>query len=1085
MRFGDLPGSAQWYVGGICMLAVVLAALAALQPGAQAPLELLAMCALAAAIAHSFPVSTPSKQTYHVSLPLLIAALILLSPLQLVALLGFVHLAEWLRRRNSITAQLFNAAAYTVTGLMAQAAYRALWPAAGDLSVDIRQPAFLVAGLGAAVIFALLNRCLVGVAIWFGNRISPQDLHLFETEGLLRDLVLLLMGVPLAHLVVMAPWAAAIGAAPLWLIHRVLDLPNLRSQSRQDDLTGLFSATYLTESCTHELNRARRFNRPLSLLLLDLDGLGQLTAAHGTHAGDDALCATARTIGRTIREYDLPARVGGGLFAVLLPETDLAQAQDVAERIRRDVAARRLEVPNSVELTRLTVSVGGAVLAGGTGSAAQLFEAARTALERARHDGGNQIEFVAIEAKLAKAAPPSVGEPGIATLVLGEPERLAASRVRAVREAECSAAPRIGASGEPGPSAAPPVRPAGEAECSVAPNVRAAGFHSLVLEKLGGSRAAGFLSLVLLRTGGSRAAAGGVQFARSQRRWSAAYRRAARAGVVVLAAILLVFGLLWSVPTLDWRLLAVLFSVAALAGLTFHFKSLSVALALAIELHRSPARLWLARYWRLWPLYLALGATGLLVGYAYTRFGLIGAIALAAAALLFRQVAGQYVDRTLESVRTLRTANEQLEHQAFHDPLTSLANRTLFSERLERAMVRSVEGSVAVLYLDLDNFKIVNDTFGHASGDALLLAATDRIRECVRREDTIARLGGDEFTVLLEDMRDPSDAVRMAERIGESLAQSFALAGQEVFVSASIGIAVDTDRSHKPDDLMREADMAMYRAKSGGKARYEIFDTSQGTLAMERLELETELRNAADRGQLTLHYLPVVDLLSGNLDAVEAVLRWRHPRRGLVAALEFMAVAEQTGIVLDLGKWSLNQACRDAAAWQVERPGVVVQVNLSTLELQRASLVEFVAEALAAADLPASCLRLEIPERSFAGNTEATADVLGALQAMGVRIALDDVGDGTSSLAWLSRSPVDTLKIGAAASDSPALVRASVALGHALGMTVTAQGVDTVEQAVRLAALGCRHGQGELYGDPRTAASLADPLAVRVAARAA
>ena len=225
----------------------------------------------------------------------------------------------------------------------------------------------------------------------------------------------------------------------------------------------------------------------------------------------------------------------------------------------------------------------------------------------------------------------------------------------------------------------------------------------------------------------------------------------------------------------------------------------------------------------------------------------------------------------------------------------------------------------------------------------------------------------------------------------------------------------------------------MYRAKSGGKARYEIFDTGLGTRAMERLELETELRHAADRGQLVLHYQPVVDLLSGSIDAVEALLRWQHPRRGLLEPIEFMAVAEQTGIVLELGKWGLNEACRDAAAWQVERPGLVVQVNLSTLELQRASLVELVAEALAATDLPAGCLSLEVPERAIAGNTEATTSVLAGLQSLGVRIALDDVGDGESSLAWLSRSPVDTLKIGASAADSPALVRASVALGKRPG----------------------------------------------------
>ena len=983
MRFGVLPGTAQLYVASICMLAVLLAALAALQPAAQAPLELFAMLGLAAAVAHSFPVSSPGKQAYHVSLPFLVAAIILLAPVQLVALVGFVHVAEWLRRRRSVTAALFNTAAFAITGLVAQAAYRGLWPAQGDLTADLRQPAFLVAGLAAAIIFALLTRCLVSVAIWLGNSIAPPNQHLFEAEGLLTDGILLLMGVPLAHLAVIAPWAAAIGAAPLWLIYRVLDLPNLRSQSRQDGLTDLFTAPYLTESCTHELNRAQRFDRPLSLLLLDLDGYAQLNAAHGTQAGDAALRATARAVSRTIREYDLPARLVGGSFAVLLPETNLAQAQEVGERIRRDVAERQHEILNSVDQTRLTVSIGGTVLDGGTANSDQLFEAAQAALARAKRDGGNQIEFAGVQVTPSTAAEPVASE---------------------------------------------------------------------------------------------------AYYSRSRHSWTAAQWLALR---VVLGGLVMV-GLVWSTPTLNWQMRAVLASAAVLAGLGFYFKSLSVALALAIELHRSPARLGVARYWRLWPVYLALCATGLLVAYSYFKFGLMAAIALAAAALLCRQLAGQYVKRTLESVRTLRTANEQLEHQAFHDPLTSLANRTLFAERLERAMVRSTDTSVAVLFLDLDNFKTVNDTLGHGAGDALLLAATDRLRECVRREDTIARLGGDEFTVLLEDMRDPSDAVRMAERIGEALATPFELAGQQVVISASIGIALDTDRSHKPDDLLREADMAMYRAKSGGKARYEIFDTGLGTRAMERLELETELRAAAERGQLVLLYQPIVDLGTGSIDAVEALLRWQHPRRGLLEPIEFMAVAEQTGIVLDIGRWGLHQACRDAAGWQVERPGLVVQVNLSPLEVQRSALVELVAEALAATGLPPGCLRLEVPESLVARNGQVNAGVLDDLQGLGVRIALDDVGDGVSSLAWLSRTPVDMLKIGSSAADSPALVRATVALGAALGMTVTAQGVDSADQAVRLAALGCRHAQGDLYGAPQTAESIAaDPLGARVTARAA
>jgi diguanylate cyclase (GGDEF)-like protein len=789
-----------------------------------------------------------------------------------------------------------------------------------------------------------------------------------------------------------APWAAVAGAAPLWLIYRVLDLPNVRARSRQDGLTELFTAQYLTESSTRELHRARRFNQSMTLLLVELDGLSQLNAEYGHQAGDAVLRGTAQRINYAKREYDLAARLGAGLFGVLLPDTDLAQAQRVAERIRRGTSDGRYQIPTSVEQTQLTVSIGGAVLLGGQGTVAELFAAAQAALAQSKRLGGNQIEFVVTQ---TISAPPAVSP--------------------AVEVSDIAAA-------------LSPALPAFEAE------------HA--------------------------ADAGSVSH-----RWGD-FR-----GIVLLGLVALVVGvsLLWSTAELDWRRLVVLAGLATLAGLAFYFKPLTVALTLAVDQQRSP-RLWTARYWRLWPMYLALGVTGLLVAYAYYRFGVIGAFATGAAAMLFRQLAHRYIEGTFESVRKLRVANEQLEHKAFHDPLTRLANRALFAERLGHAMVRAGDGSIAVLFIDLDNFKHVNDTLGHAVGDALLIATTARLQTCVRREDTIARLGGDEFTVLLEDMRDPSDAARMAERIGELLRTPFELDGQLVVVSSSIGVALDTDRSHAPDDLMREADMAMYRAKSAGRARYEIFDTGMGTRATERLELETALRRAVAAHELVLHYQPVVELATGALDAVETSLRWRHPHRGLLEQVEFQAVAEETGIMLDLGQWALFQACRDGARWQATRPGLVIQVKLSRAELDLPAFVALVAGALAASDLPAGCLLLEVPESVVADNGRAVAAVLDDLQRLGVRVALADVGAGVSSLAWLSRTPVDVLKMAPLAADSPALVRATVALGTALGMQVSACGVEHPDQAALLALFGCRQAQGSLYGRPQTARSIDDLL---------
>jgi predicted signal transduction protein with EAL and GGDEF domain len=321
----------------------------------------------------------------------------------------------------------------------------------------------------------------------------------------------------------------------------------------------------------------------------------------------------------------------------------------------------------------------------------------------------------------------------------------------------------------------------------------------------------------------------------------------------------------------------------------------------------------------------------------------------------------------------------------------------------------------------------------------LLVAATERLLQCVRREDSIARLGGDEFTVLLEDMHDPSDAARLAERIGEALRTPFQLAGQQVNISSSIGIAVDTDRSHQPDDLLREADMAMYRAKSAGKACYEIFDTRTGMRATERLELETELRHAAQRAELVLKYESIVDLTSGRIDAVEALLRWQHPRRGLLDAAEFLQVAEESGIIVELGRWAVHQACNDAVRG---RGTNVVQVQLSTRELAQPGLLESISASLAETGLAPERLRLAVPESALATDAEATAATLDAVQNLGVRLALTHVGGGPSSLAWLSRVPVETLVLAASTLESESLMRAYRALGATLDMKVAANTAD-------------------------------------------
>jgi diguanylate cyclase (GGDEF)-like protein len=369
----------------------------------------------------------------------------------------------------------------------------------------------------------------------------------------------------------------------------------------------------------------------------------------------------------------------------------------------------------------------------------------------------------------------------------------------------------------------------------------------------------------------------------------------------------------------------------------------------------------------------------LLLAVAYHVFGLIGAAAFAVLPIVMRYVTKQYLDRAVDNVRRLRTLNEQLEHRAFHDPLTNLANRALFTERLEHAFRRPGQATIVVLFIDLDNFKIVNDTLGHAAGDALLTIATQRLRQCVRWEDTIARLGGDEFTVLLENVRDIGDVARSAERIAEALRRPFDLEGQEAHVSASIGVALDTDRGHGPDDLMREADMAMYRAKQSGKSRYEIFDPGMNAAAMERLGLETDLRFAVEREELTLLYQPLLNLTTGALESYRAHLCWQHPRHGLLDAAAFSDVADGAGTLATLERWALEQACRDARLLPAP-----VSSSLSPRTLELTALGELVDAALASSGLPAARLVLGCAESDAAREPEAVQDAFSMLRARGI-----------------------------------------------------------------------------------------------------
>ena len=425
-----------------------------------------------------------------------------------------------------------------------------------------------------------------------------------------------------------------------------------------------------------------------------------------------------------------------------------------------------------------------------------------------------------------------------------------------------------------------------------------------------------------------------------------------------------------------------------------------------------------------------------------------------------------------------KALEEKLTHQAFHDSLTNLPNRAAFRIHLDHALQGDTERRIAVLFLDLDDFKAVNDTLGHDIGDQLLAAVGARIASTLRPGDTVARLGGDEFAVLLKNMEDEQIAARVAERITRQLAPPFAIGGKEISMQASIGIAGLVSGQEAAEELIRNADVAMYIAKSKGKARYVEYEASLAMAAVDRMEIEHDMQVALHEKQFLLHYQPVVMLESGAIHSVEALVRWNHPRRGLLYPADFIAVAEQSGMIVELGRWVMQQAARDGRRWQVRYPStpamaMQVSVNLSGRQLQRPEVIKEVIDAVDAAGLDPQSLILELTESVLMADTEPVARTLQELRSLGFRLALDDFGTGYSSLGHLRDFPVDILKmdgsfvagIGNGLADG-AILRAVIGLANSLGLMTIGEGIERQEQLAALNAMGCHAGQGFYLSKP-------------------
>jgi diguanylate cyclase (GGDEF)-like protein len=438
------------------------------------------------------------------------------------------------------------------------------------------------------------------------------------------------------------------------------------------------------------------------------------------------------------------------------------------------------------------------------------------------------------------------------------------------------------------------------------------------------------------------------------------------------------------------------------------------------------------------------------------------------------------IARSIRYAIERKRAEVALAHQALHDPLTRLPNRALFLDRLEQALARAQRSSIgiAVLFLDLDRFKVINDSLGHDAGDRLLVDVANRLQGVVRPGDTVARFGGDEFTILCDEVGGERDAVLIAERVASAVGAPFTLDDNEAFLTTSLGIALTTGHENsRAEALIRDADAAMYRAKERGKSRYELFDSAMRARAVDRLDIENALHRALDRGEFRVFYQPAVDLQTGDLVGIESLVRWQHPERGLVGPDQFIALTEETGLIVPLGSWVLREACRQWQRWEESgTPTPRISVNLSARQLGQPDLVDVVVDVLDETGMDPARLSLEITESTVLEDTESALGTLEALKGQGVRISLDDFGTGYASLALLKRLPVDELKVdrsfvtglGRDPQDSP-IVSTVVRLAAALGLVAIAEGVETTTQVEELRRVGCRYAQGYYFARPQPA----------------
>jgi diguanylate cyclase (GGDEF)-like protein len=1051
-------------------------------------LAALACLALGAAIASAFPIRSASGgAVYHLTGIFFVAGSIILRPAFCTLLPVLALTPETWRRRDrpgALARWLFNTA-QTVLAMHVTSAWFD-WLAGGHIG-DARG---LVALLGASVLFTLAQAVLVGAIISLQSRTPFLRSDTFAVPALLSDGLIAICGTLIAGLWLSMPTLLLLALPLLVIAHRLTRDAHLAHFAQVDAKTGLHNSRHFEAALEEELAHSHRMRRPLAVLFADLDHFKRINDEYGHAAGDRVLREIASILTEVLRKGDTIARFGGEEFVALLPGADPEEATYLAERLRATVEAAEFDLGGGTRV-RCTISVGVAFAPQNGTEVAELLRQADMAMYRAK-----QTRNAVAHPEPASRLRPPISRARRADASSTDPEATPSWAARpTLWTVVCLAAMVTGAS-------------------LVA--TWSTGSWPLLLPFLALALAAELLTVRIQDTGREETISFSFTIAVTM---AAVPLEHVPTPLVSLAAALLqvaLFGRHRGVergvfnlanPTLAaaaadaaytllrpadgamsaWYLLA-----AAAAVIAFQVVNVGLVV-LMISLHSRRSLIAVARQ-SAWfaPTNALLGFTGVFVGEAHTQLGPLGVAMFALPVLVMRFTLAFTAERSRRSIEVLQAMNrqlgseigqrehaeEQLRRVAFQDPLTKLPNRTALLEWLESALeqARTGGGRVAVLCLSLDRFRIVNDGLGHAAGDSVLLCVRDRLQAHTDSRVRLAHLGGDEFALTIDDVR-AGEAMTIAQALLRDVEQPVVVAGHQVFVTASVGVALNTgDDDERPATLLRNAAVAMQRAKTRGRGRCEVFDTAWTAGGRERLELEADLRTALAEGGLLVYYQPLVNLATGRIEELEALVRWLHPQRGFLSPADFLPLAEDTGLIKQVGAWVLDEGCKQLSAWQ-RIPGyehLSLAVNLSARQLDSSSeLLADVRGTLAATGLDPRSLTLELTETVAMQDAETTATTLRLFRKLGVRLAIDDFGTGYSSLAYLRQFPVDTLKVdrsfvaGIGRDDQEtAIVRSVVALAHSLGLGVTAEGVENALQRDQVRALGVHRGQGYYFARP-------------------